>query len=66
MNGEFKAKNCDEDKEPAPKGCGAYALTDRCSDPHAQQRGNDCECGQGNISKMESSATSQARRKRNR
>ena len=49
-NDEFKAKNGKEDQEPAPKGCSAYALTDRCSDPRAQQRGNDRECGQSNIS----------------
>jgi hypothetical protein len=46
MKGEFKAKNGDEDQEPAPKSCGAYALTDHCSDLHAQQRGNDREGGQ--------------------
>src|SRR5215475_13083312 len=64
-NDEFKAKNGKEDQEPAPEGCSTYALTDCCSDPHAQQRGNDRKCGQGSIPKMESSATSQARRKRN-
>ncbi|HET6160740.1 MAG TPA: hypothetical protein VFE34_20510 [Dongiaceae bacterium] len=64
-NDEFKAKHGKEDQEPAPKGCSTYALTDCCSDPHTQQRGNDRKCGQGNIPKMESSATSQARRKRN-
>src|SRR5215813_5983330 len=64
-NDEFKAKDGKEDQEPAPKGCSTYALTDYCSDPHTQQRGNDRECGQSNISKMESSATSQDRRERN-
>src|SRR5262249_42365641 len=64
-NDEFKAKNGKEDHEPAAKSCSTYALTDRCSDPHAQKRGNDSKGGQGNISKMESSATSQSRGKRN-
>jgi hypothetical protein len=64
-NDEFKAENGKEDQEPAPKGCSTYALTDRCSDPHTQQRGNDRKCGQGNISEMEGSTTSQARGKRN-
>ena len=61
----IEAENGKEDQEPAPKGCSTYALTDRCSDPHTQQRGNDRKCGQGNISEMEGSTTSQARRKRN-
>jgi hypothetical protein len=64
-NDQLEAKNRKEDQEPAPKGCGAYALADRCSDPHGQQCGKDRECGQGNIPDMESSATRQARRKRN-
>src|SRR5690349_292526 len=63
-NDEFKAKYGKEDQEPAPKRGGAYAPPDRCSDPHTQQRGNDRECGQGNVPKVKSSATSQARRQR--
>lgn len=41
VNSEFKAEKGDQDEKPPPESSGTYALTDRRSDPHAQQRGND-------------------------
>lgn len=55
-DGKLETKHAEKDQKPTPERRGTDALTNRLTEPHAQQRRHHCERGSRDALKVKSSA----------